>query len=407
MPDPTNTKNFAKTLERKRRKHEVQLARVEKATTRLEKRKAKLLALEAQMATLERRMSRPRRDDDRDPGPSANLRPAQLVFNPSAGKDPSQNAQRLAQVVSSLRAHGIEPQIGVKTSGKAARELVRDARRARVPLVIVAAGDGTIEEVAAQLVGTDVALGIVPLGTMNNVARCLGIPPEIEEACALIAMGATRHVDVGHMVANGKPHVTYFLEGAGTGMSAVAALLGQSLEKHEWRVLPRALRRFFETKPGMMKVELDGTTIEVATRVVTASNAPMMGKNLLVAPGAKMDDGLLDVVLYENMGEAALVKHFVAAANGEPDSTPIHRARRVRITSDEPVHAHADKDLNGKRRVTEIEILPKSLTVIAGNGFGLTVPVESAPGISAKTEAKHEANGAPERAIPVADPAKP
>lgn len=393
MRSQPKTRTIAKSLKRKQRRHHVQLARVEKASARLERRKAKLLSIEAQLATLERRMAQPLRGEA-GKSPIATFREAQLIFNPSAGPDVDHNALRLAKVVSALRAHGIEARVGVKTSGKAAREMVRDARKERVPLVVVAAGDGTIEEVASQLIGSDVVLGIVPLGTMNNLARCLGIPLEIEEACALIGMGATRHIDVGHIVSSDKPHVTYFLEGAGTGLSAIAALTGQSIEKHEWRIVPHALRKFFETKPGIMKVALDDTVVEAATQIVTASNAPMMGKNMMVAPGAKMDDGMLDVVLYDGMGEAALVKHFLAAANGSPEELPIHRARRVRITTDQPVHAHADKELHAKNRVVEMEILPRSLTVIAGNGIGLSMPVEAAPSVPIHGDAKPELNGA-------------
>jgi len=407
MRSQPKSESLTKSLKRKQRQHGAQLARVEKAAARLERRKAKLLSIEAQMATLERRVAQPLQGEA-GKGTVRPFREAQIIFNPSAGRDGQHNALRLARVVSALRAHGIDSRVGVKTSGKAARELVRDARKDRMPLVVVAAGDGTIEEVASQLIGSDVVLGIVPLGTMNNLARCLGVPLEIEEACALIGMGATRHIDVGHIVSNDKPHVTYFLEGAGTGLSAIAALTGQSLEKHEWRILPQALRKFFETKPGIMRVDMDGTVVEAATQIVTASNAPMMGKNLMVAPGAKMDDGMLDVVLYDGMGEAALVKHFMAASNGAPEELPVHRARRVRITTDQPVHAHADKDLNAKQRVVEMEILPRSLTVIAGNGIGLSMPVEAAPSVSAKQENPNEVNGtSAEFMRSVSEPAKP
>jgi YegS/Rv2252/BmrU family lipid kinase len=407
MKGQTKSRTLARTLERKQRKHEALLVRVEKAAARLERRKAKLLALEAQLAAIERRMARPlRKPSDRNL--VTGFRDAQLVFNPSAGHGQENNAMRLAQVVSALRAHGIEARVGVKTSGKVAREMVRDARRSRVPLVVVAAGDGTIEEVASQLIGSDVVLGIVPLGTMNNLARCLGIPLEIEEACALIGMGATRHIDVGHVISNDKPHVSYFLEGAGVGLSAIAAFTGQSIEKHEWRLVPQALRRFFETKPGTMTVALDDTVIEAATQIVTASNAPMMGKNMMIAPEAKMDDGLLDVVLYDGMGEAALIKHFMTASNGGGDPLPIHRARRVRITTEQPVQSHADKELTQKQRVIEMEILPRSLTVIAGNGIGLSMPVEAAPKLAVPEESKPEANGvAAERGKSTQEPARP
>src|SRR5213075_952434 len=78
-------------------------------------------------------------------------------------------------------------------------------------------------------------------------------------------------------------------------------------------------------------------------------------------------------------GEAALAKHFLSAATGRPDDLKIYRARRVRITAEEPMQANTEANGAPPRRTIDIEILPKALSVIAGNGVGLTLPVESAP----------------------------
>jgi YegS/Rv2252/BmrU family lipid kinase len=388
-----------KSLRRSQRKHETLLARVEKAAARLERRRLKLHALEARIADLERRMADPHRNGG---GPSRGgvLQPARLIFNPTSGRGNEDNAARLGEIVQSLRAHGIDAQIALKTSGKAARSLAREAVRSGHPLVIVAAGDGTIEEVASELVGSSTTLGIVPIGTNNNLARSLGIPLEIDDACALIAMGTTRHIDAGRVVSSEHLDVEYFLEGAGVGLSAIAALAGQAMEKHRWRMMPRAFRRFFETRPGTLRVEMDGTAVEANSHIVTVSNAPFMGNNLLVAPDAKMDDGWLDVTIYDGMGNAALIRHFMAAAGGKSDQLKLYRARHVRITCEDPVRANSDKDAAGQQRIVEIEIVPKALSVIVGNGIGLSLPMESAPRavVSVAQLASHT-NGSEEAAI--------
>lgn len=367
-----------KALRRKQKKHCSLLSRVEKTAARLEQRRVKLTALEARIADLERRLSELPGDPER-PAAGGVLRQAQLIFNPSSGRDKKNSAMRLAQVVSSLRAHGIQAHIGLKTSGKAARALAREAVRSGPALVVVAAGDGTLGDVASELVGTSTALGIVPIGTMNNVARSLGIPLEIDDACALIGMGTTRHIDMGRVLSNGKPHDEYFLDCAGLGLSAIAAQGGQAFQKRRWRALPPAIRKFFEAKLGTVQVEMDGTLVEVSTRIVTVSNAPLIANNLLAAPDAKMDDGFLDVALYDDMGNAALVKHFIAAASGSPEEIKTYRARRVRISAEEPLPVNSDMNITPARHVIEIEIVPKALTMIVGNGIGLTLPVESAP----------------------------
>jgi diacylglycerol kinase family enzyme len=214
---------------------------------------------------------------------------------------------------------------------------------------------------------------------MNNVARSLGVPLEIDAACALIGMGTTRHIDVGRMHTNQSPHDEYFLETAGVGLAAIGTLAGQAFEKHRWRMLPRALQRFFQAKLGTMRIELDGSEIQASTRIVTVSNAPLMGNNILAAPEAKMDDGFLDVAIYEGMGDAALVSHFYAAASHTPNSLKSYRARSVRITTEESVLAASGGDVAAERHVVEIELVPAALSMIVGNGIGLTHPVESAP----------------------------
>jgi YegS/Rv2252/BmrU family lipid kinase len=377
---PKSQPALLRALLRKQNKHEALLTRVEKSAARLERHKDRFKALELGIADLEQRLARPRKEQlGQQAASDGALKRARLIFNPTSGRNRENNAERLAEIVSSLRAHGIEARVGLKTSGHAARKLARKAVRAGNPLLIVAAGDGTIAEVASQLVGSSTALAIVPIGTMNNIARSLGVPLGIDDACALIGMGTMRHVDVGRVTTTEDPDGSYFIESTGVGLSAIGTFAGQAIEKRHWRLIPRALRKFFESKPGSMRVELDGTVIEASTRMVTVSNAPLMGKNLLAAPGAKMDDALLDVYIYDSMGDVALVEHFTAAASGTPGPLKGYHARHVRITTEEPAPAEADGIAAPRTHVIEIEIVPRALSMIVGNGIALSVPVESAP----------------------------
>src|SRR5437868_6861662 len=109
-----------KSLRRKQRKHKQLLALVEKTATRLERRKTKIHALEASIADLEQRLSEPRKEHlGKHAASDGVMKHARLIFNPSSGRHNEDNAARLAQVVSSLRAHGIEAHVGLKTSGHA------------------------------------------------------------------------------------------------------------------------------------------------------------------------------------------------------------------------------------------------------------------------------------------------
>lgn len=368
------------SLMRKQRKHETMVRKVEKANGRLERRKAKLVAMETRIADLENELSAPRKSKlGKRASSDGELKPARLIFNPSSGRDAEDNAARLAKLVNNLRAHGIEAKVGLKTSGAAARDLARKAVKSGEALVIVAGGDGTIGDVAAELIGKDIVLGIVPTGTMNNVARSLGVPLDIEDACALIGMGTTRHIDMGRITTSAGTDAEYFLECAGVGLSAIVAAGGQAFVKRRWNLVPRALRKFFEAKPGKIVVELDDTVVEATTQIITVSNAPLMGNKMLAVPGGKMDDGFLDVQVYDGMDMAALVKHFKAASSDSPDDLKTYRASKVRIKSAEPIPANADMNIAPAENVIEMEVIPKALTMIVGNGIALTTPVESAP----------------------------
>jgi YegS/Rv2252/BmrU family lipid kinase len=386
-------RSLFKTLRRKQRQHQVVLAKVEKTVARLERRKAKLQTIEARIAALEHRLSEPRKLGESDANGSEGLRHARLIFNPDSGSDDKDHADRLKQIVTALRLHGIEAHIGLRTSGKMARHLARQAARSDHSLVIVAGGDGTVEDVASQLVGTRSVLGIVPIGTMNNLARSVGVPLEIDAACALIAMGTTRHIDIGRVFSDDKPEARYFLECAGVGLNAIGAMIGQDYEKGRWWHLRNGLRKYFEARPGTIRVEIDDITIEASTQMVSVSNSPLMGNNMLTAPGAKMDDGWLDVCLYDGMGDASLAKHFMAASLGTPEDTKLYRARKVRIISEQPLLSNTDMNVAPEQPVVEIEIVPKALSMIVGNGIGLSLPVESAPAAGTQAPDTPHTNG--------------
>lgn len=186
-----------KLLQHKRDRRTVLQTRVEKTVRKLERRKHKLRAIETRIAELERRIAQPSRRVRAKPAMKDGPRKAQLIFRPSPGGDDAGKAAQLAQVVNSLRAQGIEPHIGLKASSGAAVTLARDAVEAGTPLLIVAAGDGTIKAVAAQLAGTQTRLGVIPIGTLNTRSNSLGVLPDIDSACALIAVGGSRPIAPG------------------------------------------------------------------------------------------------------------------------------------------------------------------------------------------------------------------
>ena len=116
--------------------------------------------------------------------------------------------------------------------------------------------------------------------------------------------------------------------------------------------------------------------------MVTVSNSPLLGDNILIAPDAKMDDEQLDIATYAGMGKTDLLGYFLAASKGKRAQDPrvvFHRAKHVRIQSQQPVDAHSDKEVVEGKQVLDIRIVPKALRIVAGKGIALTYPIDAVP----------------------------
>src|SRR5207249_9396178 len=133
---------------------------------------------------------------------------AVLILNPTSGlsalAEPQVHTPESNEeiILRTLHTHGIEPEVWHTTLEYPVEEVAKKAADEHVDLVIAAGGDGTIHAVASGLIKRESTLGIIPMGTMNNLAHSRGIPLPIEAACAIIAKGATRAIDAGNI--NGK-----------------------------------------------------------------------------------------------------------------------------------------------------------------------------------------------------------
>ncbi len=308
--------------------------------------------------------------------------PVTLILNPAA-KSFGENIGHPRIVVEALQRVGIHPCVQLTTLEVGAHALARQAIERGARLVIGLGGDGTIEEVATGLMGSDCILGILPLGTMNNVARSLGIPLELQAACRLLAMGTIRHIDIGCVVTPDRAVDGYFLEAAGVGLSALAVPMGEDAEKGRWSGVFNRLSDFFSANLANVTVIGDGgEELTALTHVVTVANTPLFGNNMLLAPDAKIDDGLLDVAVYEAMELVDLGRYFFNISGGGRTHEPrvqLRQVRQVQIKSDIPLAANADLDVLSKQQAWTIEIAPRALAVIVGNGPALSIPVTAAP----------------------------
>jgi diacylglycerol kinase (ATP) len=241
-----------------------------------------------------------------------------------------------------------------------ARAQAADAVSRGYDLVVAAGGDGTVGTIAEELLGTTTALGILPLGTVMNVARSLGIPRDLEPAADLIATGTVRPIDVGE--AAGKP----FFEAASVGMNAAMFREAQRFEAGDWSSFVRTAWVAVRYRPARMMIHLDDRQIATRALMVTVSNGPYTGAAMTVAPDARLDDGKFDVRVFRHFSKPRLLRHLVSIAFGRYRYAPeveTHRSTFARIESASPLPARADSRDLGTTPV-EFRVRPHALRVV-------------------------------------------
>jgi YegS/Rv2252/BmrU family lipid kinase len=166
----------------------------------------------------------------------------------------------------------------------------------RVDRVIVGGGDGSLNAAVDGLVDTGLPLGVLPLGTANDLARTLGLPTDLAGACAVIAAGQTRRIDLGWV--NGK----HFFNAASLGLSVRISQQLTREAKGRWGVLAyglTALRALWTARPFRAELRVNGERIRVQTVQLVVGNGVYFGGGLAVAPDAAIDDQRLDLYSLE------------------------------------------------------------------------------------------------------------
>ncbi|TMC15307.1 MAG: diacylglycerol kinase family lipid kinase [Chloroflexi bacterium] len=301
-----------------------------------------------------------------------------LIVNPTSGASMLTTHQGTLeeheeQMLTALRTRGLMPEIWHTTPGDAGTGLAQKAVAEGVEMVIAAGGDGTLHAVANGLIHSNSALGIIPIGTMNNIARSLSIPEDIEEACAIIAHGKTTRIDVGKINGN------IFLEVAGIGLEAALFPAAEEIKRHgvlsTMRGVLKGLAVLLTFQPTRFKIAFDNQhSLRYRAIQVSVCNSPYYGVHLQFAPNAVMDDGLLNVLLYRNFSKRDYLQHAISISQGVRSLEPRVMRRKIKmlyIEADPPVVVHADGEPIGQTPAT-IVVLPAVLHV--------RVPIEVAIG---------------------------
>jgi diacylglycerol kinase (ATP) len=302
---------------------------------------------------------------------------AQVIFNPNAGQ--RDRRHELKAAMSYLEDQGW--QLGLKEthSPEEATIYARQAVAEGCDVVIAAGGDGTVSEVANGLAGSEVALGMFPIGTTNVWALQMGMPPfwplrqpSLLDAAKVLAEGHIRRVDLGRV--NGR----YFLLWAGVGIDAKVTEEVEPGAKKRLGGLAFVVagivvaKEFAGTK---VQVTIDGCEVNRRAVLILASNAQLYAGIVRLAAQARLDDGLLDVLIFKGQGVPAILRHIFSVLTNRHLRDPeveYYQARRVEISAAKPLSVHADDEPFTTTPV-EISVVPGALRVV--------VPQDLPPGL--------------------------
>lgn len=300
-------------------------------------------------------------------------RPIKLIYNPNAGKKRKIIGGRPI-TISDIKLLFEQYQIPVDffpTKGPGdAFIFAQKAVKEKYDVVVAAGGDGTVSEVASGLIGTNIVLGILPLGSFMNTVKMLAIPHDIEKAVMLLKINRRRKIDVGQitLLSGLKPKTpVYFMENSSVGIEAEMMDSALKAEQGKYKDFFRSLKSLFEYYRHRVKIVMDDKTIERKITMVAVSNGQFTGVALEMAPKARLNDHKLTISVFE-MSKRELLYYFLRMLKTGKTSSPKifrYKSSKIKIYTRTPKPVHADGQVFGATPV-EYQILPNALEVITG-----------------------------------------
>lgn len=290
-----------------------------------------------------------------------------LIVNPASGP-PGRSLDRAGRgayavrVLEALGAGAVrlsETRRAGDGAGAAARAVADGAE-----LVVAWGGDGTLHEVASALVGSRTALGIVPGGSGNGLARGLGVPLAVDAALATALHGSTVPIDTG--TANGRTFVNI----AGFGLDGAIAARFNATGGARRGLLTYISACTAELRvhvPSRYRVRVDGSEwFSGPAHVVAVANGPQYGHGARIAPNASFEDGWLDVVVVPDVTVWRVARHgwrLFAGSIGQVPGVRAGRGREVDVVAEGPCLLHLDGETQQVTDTVSLTVRPRSLLV--------------------------------------------
>jgi YegS/Rv2252/BmrU family lipid kinase len=285
-----------------------------------------------------------------------------VILNPACGRGAGRRL--LPQIKNTLDRERLEYTLQLTDKPLEASLFAREAAE-KFSVVVAAGGDGTVNEVANGLMGSGVAMGVLPIGSGNDFAKCLHLTPDLTMAVRTLKDARRRHVDIARLGAR------YFANGLGIGLDGAASHRNRAIKylrgkvAYLWAAICEALQ--YHALPLQLKTphwEYSGQFL-----MAGASNGHCHGGDFLLAPNAQIDDGLLDIHLITDMRPVRRLLQIPKVKKGQHLSLPevhMHQAPWVELSSPHRLLAHLDGEpFVLEPGVTRVELIPRGLAVIS------------------------------------------
>ncbi len=284
------------------------------------------------------------------------------IWNPRAGVA----ARRALDALRHDRSPWKDATVRETTAPGDAQLFAAEAVAAGADLVLSMGGDGTANEAARGLLGSDIPLGIVPVGSGNGLARALRIPLDPPRALHSLESAERRRMDVG--LVNGKP----FLNVAGVGFDAVVGWAFHMAGRDGGRrgiftYVRMSMALLASYRPTPLVVDTDSGRLEVRPLVVAFANGPQYGAGALINPGARLDDGKFEIVIFEDASMAEIAFNAPRLFLGSLERSRRYRrieATRAVITPQTAVEHHRDGEPEPETGRLEFSLRPRALPVL-------------------------------------------
>lgn len=283
-----------------------------------------------------------------------------FIINPISGGKNKDKFETIAHRY--LDKHLFSPEFVFTQGPNHAEQLAREGLINNFDFITAVGGDGTINEVAKALLGTQTPLGIIPEGSGNGLARALHIPLEKKDALILLNRLAVKEIDAGYI--NGMP----FFNMAGIGFDA---LISSRFAKKDLRGPLGYMQTIFHEisnyKPLDYEINIDGERYERKAFMISIANSPQYGNEAYISPKASVEDGLLDVCIVKPFPLFILPKmiyHLFSKTADRTKYVEIIHGKNIKITRSVKEEVHVDGEPIMLEKNLEVTVFPKSLKVI-------------------------------------------